>query len=153
MERYASSANSFSVREGWEHQAFAYSTPCAWAAYRSFFPINGLNRRVRVGKNLVCVFQRPILRAYRLFLKNARWQPLKWACLLARNGKNGFQKKSAFIALSNGVWTLRDNDVFLKSGRTFCRTFSTCGPSTFVICSARNTTRGSRERGDRGGLS
>src|SRR5260370_16707425 len=131
MERYASSANLFCGREGWEHQAFAYSTPCVWAAYLSFFPINGFNRRVRVGKNLVCVFERPILRAYRLFLKNARWQPLKWACLLACNGKNGFQKKSAFIALSNGVWTLTDNAVFLKNGPTSCPPFITSSPSHF----------------------
>src|SRR5256885_1970479 len=79
MERYLNSANLSSAREGWEHQVSVCLTPCEWHVCPSFCPTNGLSRKVRVGKNLVCVFQKLILLAYQLFLRSGKPQRLKWA--------------------------------------------------------------------------
>src|SRR2546423_4170060 len=84
-----------------------------------------LSRVVPVGKNLVCGFRTLTLSAYRLFLKNAKRLPLKWGCLLARSGRNGFQRELASIASSNGAWTLRDGGASLKVGPASFRTFNT----------------------------
>src|SRR5437762_10458939 len=103
-----------------------------------------------VGQNLVYVFQKLTLLPFPLCLRSAKRLRSKWVYLLVHNGKNGFHRRFAFIEWLNGVWTSRDNDVFLKNGCTSCPTFNTCGHSTSVICSAQSTKLGSRNISQRG---